>query len=176
MRSALLITIIFSLIGSARGNDLAPETATWIAEQAEVMQGIASTNLPAGVQTDAEGNPDFADLPSLYSVSGNVGRAFFQFSTNQWVFIALHSSHLDDGVGDVILAKDESGNFWINDDHVCGGVRFWSPTQQTPVTKSREFLREYVSRTKNRRWKLMKEIPQQPAEELSPDAARQAKP
>ncbi|MCP4075341.1 MAG: hypothetical protein GY744_04065 [Gammaproteobacteria bacterium] len=48
--------------------------------------------------------------------------ALIRFEGEEWLYIVTHSGHLFDGVGNAILAVDNTGNLYSNPTHVCDGI------------------------------------------------------
>lgn len=48
--------------------------------------------------------------------------ALIEFEQGEWLYVITHSSHIDESVGNAILAIDHAGNLYENDAHVCGRI------------------------------------------------------
>ena len=119
-----------------------------------------------------------------YGIRGNLGEAYIPFSSNDWVYIRVHSHHRHDRLTDLSLAIDARGNVYKNFGHVCGGIRFANTNEYSDVMKafgfpdsvsSETFFREFKDTLTWREWRPYADmsIETQQVHEASTDSDRQ---
>lgn len=92
----------------------------------------------------------------FYKVEYQVkGEGFIVFENGDWIYFIPHSSHENEEIGDVTLAKDSQGNFYFNEGHICGGVISFYASDRNLKLDSYTFFNSFYSESDNKVWSRM---------------------
>lgn len=80
------------------------------------------------------------------------GEGFVVFENGDWIYFVTHSSHENEEVGDITLGKDNQGNFYLNEGHICGGSISFYTSDSTLTLNSYTFFNNFFSDSDNKVW------------------------
>lgn len=167
--TAVLIFLVLALCIKAeepRGTPATKEREAAIAKAIDSIRKFKPTEDTPRALKDEFTLKEMNKKVIQYGVMSNSGTGLIEFDNNEWIYIATHSWHLDDKIGDVSVAIDNKGNIYLNEGHVCGGINFVpskfnvAPNEDIPAPASvKEFIDNYVSWIDGKPWKLLDEKP-----------------
>ena len=102
------------------------------------------------IQKKYDGDSDIFGIPN------NAGSALIRFPDG-WLYIVTHSTHLNEDIGDICLAIDDTAHIYENDGHVCGGIRFQSTNDSSPAKSASDFVSRYNTYLSGISWKAWPE-------------------
>ena len=123
----------------------------WVRQTRRVLKQIsphtASERVPVWTQ----------NIDGLIKQSYSVESAgLILFEADDWVYVALHSSHDNPKIGDVAIAIDQDGNQYYHLGHVCGGAIDYETTSEKLYTTSEEFFQHFEDSIDERSWYPLK--------------------
>ena len=133
--------------GGCSGQQIGPEVRrAWIAKTLAHLR----TFKPSADTWRAERSIDKETGCVTYTLSRD---GLVPIGRDGWIYIAAHSMHQEDGIGDAILAVDHTGQLYANDGHVCQQMRF--PTKSRKGFRTVEELLQ-VKDQPNWAWRKLK--------------------
>ncbi|HRZ41467.1 MAG TPA: hypothetical protein P5228_02050 [Bacteroidales bacterium] len=125
-----------------------PDSAdAWIIDMLTQMKTVSRIDSERIVRVE---NVDFEGL--LMKRYKLVGEGFIVFPDSGWVYLISASSHDQPYVGDITLAMDHTGTFFLNRGHVCGGIIHFVFSGKPEEDTAANFFRLYVSDTDEAPW------------------------
>lgn len=117
---------------------------------AEIIQGLKSFQ--------PSQNTDFIELKHfnqdnyIKTSIRLIDSGTLRLSNGEWIHFVSISSHYNKEVGDATLAIDNTGNIYINDGHVCGGIIHFENYNAKELQTSLQFFQNFVSDTDKKKW------------------------
>lgn len=129
-KSELLIVLLLMTSGLAWAqhgksdhNDSHPDRTDWVinAKNSLINLDITTIEKPLKVRSRM-------DDGLMYQRFYITKPSLIKFETGDWVYIMFHSAHDNKEIGDLSIARDQDGNFYYNQGHVCGEIGFEART------------------------------------------------
>jgi len=164
MNRLFVITTVFALSTSCLGGDIDASLSreAWIWKTILQLRSFQPAPETPRVQfkriTYREGpNTPLIDGDGMRtSLIDGDGLVFF--STNEWLYMVVHSWHSPGWVGDICLAIDNNGCLYQNDGHPCRAIRFESESSTAPQSV-REFVTCFhADMSKDELWRELKYV------------------
>ena len=83
------------------------------------------------------------------------GEGFIRFDNGDWICFITHSSHDDEEIGDVTVARDNHGRVFYNKGHICGGVISFFTKERNVKLNAHTFFDIFLSDSDNEVWVQM---------------------
>jgi hypothetical protein len=126
----------------------------WIKQATLQLQGISFSNADAKVF-----DPITTAFDGFYQIEYRIRDiGFIKFDNENWICFISHSSHNNEAIGDVTLARDSFGRFYVNYGHICGGVISFKTNVFTKSLTSKVFFENFVSDSDGKSWICIDEI------------------
>ena len=88
-----------------------------------------------------------------YKVSNE---GIIKWENGDWAYIVLHSQHRDEAIGDLALAIDNKGKFYLHYGHVCGGTMGYVLRSKKLRKKRKHFFKMFFDNVDDLFWQKLK--------------------
>lgn len=85
-----------------------------------------------------------------------IDSGLIRFESGEWIYITSHSEHENKKIGDIIIARDQKGNYYYNSAHVCGGIINFEAKSNEPIKSSKDFFRLFKDDVDDVSWEKLK--------------------
>jgi hypothetical protein len=133
---------------------------TWLEDKIQELRAIDRETERSLV------NLNKIDTDDLYYLGYQVqGKGMITFEDGTWAYIVMNSVHQDEQVGDITIAIDHSGKYYINEGHICGGIINFVCSKRVDMKSASQFFQYFRTDTDKQVWqeinvesKIMQEI------------------
>jgi hypothetical protein len=123
----------------------------WIRQTGRNLRRITTEQCTQQVE------PRVVALEDVYMVSYRLTNqeGCITFPNGDWIYMIAHSSHDDNGIGDITLAIDNRGRLFSNEGHVCGGIIHFYSESDEELTGANDFFGRFLSDCDDCKWQLL---------------------
>ena len=97
------------------------------------------------------------ELEDLYYLGYRLqGAGKIRFEDGSWIRMMSNSAHHNGEVGDIVLAIDQNGDYYINEGHICGGIINFVCGKKIDLSNSNQFFKNFKCDTDKKEWYTLK--------------------
>lgn len=97
--------------------------------------------------------PQLTTFNDFYKLEFQIrGEGFICFDNGDWIYFMTHSSHDDEEIGDITVARDNLGRVFYNNGHICGGVIAFFTKERDVNFSAYNFFDIFLSDSDNEVW------------------------
>ncbi|WP_181039960.1 hypothetical protein [Aureitalea marina] len=150
-----LITLCCTITDSLQAQNVEHETELnlerneWISQTVSKLEAIDPELITSSVNLLTR--PDDGEFYNTIDLTKD---SLIKLPSGDWIYVIIHSGHDNKLIGDLSIARDQSGQVYFNQGHVCGEIRYKAHTQ-SPITSSEEFFLHLKDSSDKLSWKKL---------------------